>query len=68
MTIGAEVVSMLLTVNGVFLVILLKQISTLNANLERLWSALNGKVDTRICDGYREMCFKTCPQRKGHQE
>ena len=67
MTVGAEIISMLLTVNGVLLVILMKQISTLNVNLDKLRGALSSKVETKVCDDYREMCFKTCPERGRHE-
>ena len=69
MTIGSEIIAILLTVNGLLITILLQQISRLNTNLDKIWTAVDTKVEANVCTSYRELCFKTCPERhKGAKE
>ena len=69
MTIGSEIIAILLTVNGLLITILLQQINRLNANLDKIWKSVDTKVDACVCGSYRDLCFKTCPERhKGGKE
>lgn len=65
MPIGTEILAALLTINGLLITILLAQISRLNDNLAKLWKALDEKVDGKVCQNYRDLCFRTCPERNG---